>query len=560
MDMSFKKCPLKTYNPHNMVTEKEFFHEYPKKILANNFCEKDWVTLYKKDLGHPHGNPDLDVDLWLWTYLVDDEHIGEALKSYDADLRYDERGALYADNSYTSSIKDGFESTVVELNFYDTHPIRRQIRINEEFIYMFHLYEEIDNDGNKRYSIFDAGEEKTVLIVSQNEVRIKHRYLNDFLSARKMNLVCVVRSEVNMTPDIANTLEFERPFTGYKGITNREEVNTITNFSVAITGGQYQSWLKGKKVIRYKNFGEFKSSFDNEYAEFIIGYDSDFCREKKLLCCDEEGKNKRTFFRRSVLEKYRDDPKASVEPFSVSSEFFSLKCNTEHPDVVWAFLKDLRNLPYSEQLHWVAHNKYYSEELSQEYKLNCYSDWSGKVVSIDYKFRNLFNRINIDWEKYFGWRLFKPTKNLQSTAIKRIFILGENNSGPFRKLLELMNLVLTESINVTELKNLLFHIQKGTPGIALLNSFLESKGICHSPFIHFLRQLNTLRSQFSDVHRNGEKTDKHLSQALDYVSLDLKNPDFKTASINLFEKGYETLANFYQQYPILQAEGNACDK
>lgn len=208
-------------------------------------------------------------------------------------------------------------------------------------------------------------------------------------------------------------------------------------------------------------------------------------------------------------------------------------------------------MPYSEQLHWVAHNFYYQEELPQEYQLNCYSDWSGKVVSIDYKFRKLFNRINADWKKYFGWELFKPTKDLQSTALKRIFIVSDNNSGSFRKLIELMNLVLTESINVGNLKKIFDQNGKETRGISLLNSFLESKGVYQSPFIHFLRQLNTLRSQFSDVHRNGEKPDKHLAQALQYINISLENPDFQKASIRLFEKGHEALTAFYQSYQIL---------
>lgn len=482
---------------------------------------------------------------------MEDKYIEEVLHSYNADLRYDEKGALYTNNRYTPSLKEGFESTIVELNFYETRPVRHQIRVNEEFIHMFHLYEEIDNNGNKRYTQFDSGEAKVVLIVSQNEVKIQHKYLMDFLSARKLNLICFVHSEVNMTPEIASSLNFERPYTGHEGVTNSEVENTITNFSVAVTGGQYQSWFKGKKIIPYKKFGEFKSSFDSEYAEFIIGYDTDSCCEKKLSCSDEKGKYLRIFFKRSVLEKYRDDPNASVEPFTITSGYFILKCNTEHPDVIWTYLKDLRSLPYSEQLHWVAHNFYYQEELPQEYQLNCYSDWSGKVVSIDYKFRKLFNRINADWEKYFGWELFKPTKDLQSTALKRIFIVSDNNSGSFRKLIELMNLVLTESINVGNLKKFFDQNGKETRGISLLNSFLESKGVYQSPFIHFLRQLNTLRSQFSDVHRNGEKPDKHLAQALQYINISLENPDFQKASIRLFEKGHEALTAFYQSYQIL---------
>lgn len=100
-----------------LISKKEFFHEYPQRLLANNFCEKSWVTLFRKNLCHPSGNKDVDIDLWMWTYLVEDEHIATILDSYDADLRYDEKGALYMDNRYMTSLKEGFESTIVELNF-----------------------------------------------------------------------------------------------------------------------------------------------------------------------------------------------------------------------------------------------------------------------------------------------------------------------------------------------------------------------------------------------------------------------------------------------------------
>lgn len=77
-----------------LISEKEFFHEYPQQVLSNSFCEKNWVTLFRKNLCHPSGNSDVDIDLWMWTYLVEDKYIAEALCSCDEDLRYERKGRV----------------------------------------------------------------------------------------------------------------------------------------------------------------------------------------------------------------------------------------------------------------------------------------------------------------------------------------------------------------------------------------------------------------------------------------------------------------------------------
>ena len=104
-------------------------------------------------------------------------------------------------------------------------------------------------------------------------------FLVDFLAAKKMNLVCAVHSELNIPPDLCNLIDCEYKLTGPAGVTKNSE-NTIINFSVSLTGGvEFQSWFIGKKIVPYKNFGEFKSSFDSQYADFIVGYDANNCEE-----------------------------------------------------------------------------------------------------------------------------------------------------------------------------------------------------------------------------------------------------------------------------------------
>ena len=232
-----------------------FNHTTPKSTLENGFIENKWVKLYYRETTHPIDGVDIELDIWQWTYLVSPDFSKKAVSNFNADLSWDERSALLYDNSFVRDVKEGFESIITVMSFDGIIPRRKQIRINEDLIYMFHLYETIDNEGNRNYSQFNDGEEKVVVVVSKNEVKILHQYLCDFLASKKMNLICAIRSELNMPPSLTSYIGCQYTYTGPEGITDTTN-DSITNFSVAITGGiEFQSWFKGKKIFSYKEFG-----------------------------------------------------------------------------------------------------------------------------------------------------------------------------------------------------------------------------------------------------------------------------------------------------------------
>lgn len=519
----------------NPVSKDIFFHNLSRKLLENNFCERRWVTLYRKENTVSSLNNEVEIYSLMWTYLITPEYTPIALEKFESDIRLEDSEIIGIEGS-------NCEPVVIEMNFYDIRPIKHQLRINEKFIYLFNLYEEIDSEGNRTYYKFKNGESEIVITITQNEVKILHQYLNDFLSTYRLNLVCYIQSEVNMPPEVAAEIEYEKKFTGHEGLTKRPYPNIIYNFSVSITGGQFQSWLYGKSIYQYKQFSEFKSSFDEDYADFIVGYDNDKCAEINISCKDDTHKYSRIFFKKGVLEKYRSDPNAKIEERLISSTYFALKCDNDNLHYIWAYLKDLRSLPYTEQLHWKSFNYLADQDSPSQFFIISQENWNARSSSPDFVFRHLYTVANDLWKNKFGWYLFKPTTGIQKNNLQRIFIVGEDKHGYFDKLILMLNVILRESIDKEAL------IKEGTKkhegSVMMLSYFLENHIQEETPFLNFLFKLGTLRTltdahRIADLQKMEEKKRIQLEESMDFIGLSLEKNNYIEASINLFIKANE---------------------
>ena len=115
-----------------------------------------------------------------------------------------------------------------------------------------------------------------------------------------MDLVFYIKSELNYKVYSDNKIDFDFEYTGHSGITYYPDDYTALNFSTAITGDQFQSWLEGKMIIPHKQFGEFSSAFDYECAEFIIGYDDVSCSNILSKPNDFDKSYNKVFFYKEV--------------------------------------------------------------------------------------------------------------------------------------------------------------------------------------------------------------------------------------------------------------------
>lgn len=307
----------------------------------------------------------------------------------------------------------------------------------------------------------------------------------------------------------------------------------------------------------YKHWNEFKSSFDDEYADFIIGYDTNKCSDICVSCEDESHKYSRTFFRRGVLEKYRLDPNVTVEERLITSTYFALRCDNDNPEHIWAYLKDLRSLPYSEQCRWKRYNYFADDDSPSKFYIESQTNFNAKSSSPDFVFRNLFTQANDLWKTKFGWYLFKPTTGLQKNHLKRIYLVAEDNYAHFDCLTLMLNVILRDSIDKKELLKAGTKNSEGS--VVVLSYFLEDKGQHMTPLVNFLFKLGSLRL-LTEAHRIADlpKLDKkdriHLEESMDFINLSLERNNYIEASFNLFAKANEAfqwLIRFLTSYDAI---------
>lgn len=392
------------------LTESDFNHDEIRRKIDNAFFENEWVTLYHNELILKEDESDFEIYRHQQTYIISSELIENSLHSYNEDISINERSALYGDNKFESYAKKGIEPLVTILRFDDANPRKSQIRIHEDLIYLFNLYEDIGCDGSRNYYIYNSGVEDLILTIRTNEVKIKHKYLVSFLTVKQMNLVCIAKSEINYKASLIDNYPFDYKWTDQAGITEYPDSLSIYNSSMIINFGEFQNWFYAKKIIRYKDYGTYNSVFDEKYESFIVGYNKDTCSYEILDCNDDNNKYARVYFDKEIIDQYRNEPTASIQPLSISTNFFCLKCDNDNLNYVSACLKDLASLPHSVQLLWKKYNISPSDftNSSMYHTTMVEGNWGGKASSPDFQFRAVFNKLQQAWEKKFGWVLFKP--------------------------------------------------------------------------------------------------------------------------------------------------------
>ncbi len=522
----------------------DFDHDFIKEQINNAFVDREWVTLYSRESIHKGENDCFDIFRYRWTYIINPELCEKSLESYDEDIRDTDRGALYGSNGsryYKPYVKEGIEPLVTILDFFNSGSYKKQIRIHEDFIYMFNLYEEVFTDGSRDYSLFDCGEKNTIMTIRANEVKIKHRYLKTFLAAKRMNLVCIAKSECNCNISHIDDIEFDINWTGSMGVTDKSVPLSNYNSSITQNGNEFQNWFYAKRIIKYDNFDKFASVFDSKYEEYIIGYNTDTCKDELVKCNDEENRYTRVYFKKAIIDQYRNNPTACIEALRISTRFFSLRCDNDNLEYVSVFLKDLMSLPYEEQQLWKKYNISPSTRTESELFHSVINglNWGARATSPDFRFRDCFNELQKKWQERFGWVLFKPTTGTQQNIINRLVVLGSDNSDNFIDLIASFNLVLSESINVEELDKAGIVYPSGYKSIAKLKHFLSSNGVDSQCFFEFLGMLNSLRSKFSKAHRQGSKKDSILKRCKNYFGINVEYNNYKESSVNMFSLASE---------------------
>jgi hypothetical protein len=434
-----------------------------------------------------------------------------------------------------------------------THNGERYIDISEDFLNYFKLYERITDKQNRTYYfIDDGGDLHEVLKIVPNKVQVKHKYLMEYLTIRKVCLsICFDFMRLQNYSAITDPIKTkDEDFVSGKG-----NYNHCIRLVPGLDNMNFQSWITGKIVIPYEKKRRQPLHFEIDLTaceKFIIGYDEH--GNEILESCGHESNNRMliTYFKKEVLDKYYNDPgKYEVDGFHVKSRFFILKIDNNIHEYVAVFLKDLASLPHKEQLHWKQYNIVQQKGLSHSYyRTMIEGRWAEHPETEDLFFKDKYQTFNQEWEKKFGWKLYKPLNPEDSHVFLSLHTPTTDNVKEFcTQVLALVKITI-DSLNEKELSSTIT-IEKDDKGIRKLEKFLNVQGLTFPEMFEFLRNLQSLRSGLI-AHRFSE-SNATTKKAMDYFKMG--ETGYKEVAKKIFLHSIYTL-NTLEKY-LLKQDGEA---
>lgn len=497
--------------------EKSYFLLEDKKneIKSKFLIKNGWLKIYEYD------SKNIDDNSAIYCCLVSNDLVEKYRLDYNWPILMGSEGkpSVYGDNTYKSNNIEGVEPFLFYKCFSLQETSIEYIDVSEEFVLYFNLYEKLENKQNRTfYYVNDYGELDEVIIIEPKLIKVKIKYLREYITIRDMNFVVsydFMRS-LQKTPTDWNIKDKEELI---------KENDFVYNHSIRNVFDKTQSWVMGKVFIKPNKTK--KSHFDinkSKNESFIIGIDDE--GESIYEDCGETDGNhlKVTYFKKEVLNKYYNEPnKYQIDGFGVASKFFRLKIDNNVDEYVPVFLSNLRMLPEMEQLHWKQYNIPPKEGMNISrayYTTMIEGQWPELPETIDLFFKEKYHSFNKKWEQKFGWKLYKPLSERDEYLFLSLHKITTNNVRSFYE--QTLNIVKLTIDRLNE-KELVKGLSLGSNirGIGKFEKFLESKGMDVPDMFEFLRNLQSLRSGLS-AHAFSE-SNKECKKALKYFGIEDNN-------------------------------------
>lgn len=520
--------------------EKNYFNLEDKiEEIKTNFVQKNgWIKIYESQ-------NDEDDSSGIYCCLVSNKQLESYNQDYHWPLHIGSEGkpSVFGDNSYQTYSEEGLEPFLFYKSFSLIEKSVSYIDIAEEFVLYFKLYETGSDKQNRIFHyVDDYGELDEVIIIEPKSIRVKLKYLKEYISIREMHFV-ICYDFMRLQRNIPNDWEIQYCDKLVK------EPKYIFSHLIRNVDDRTQSWIFGKNFIEPNP--EKKTHFDlnnYKYEDFIIGYDEN--GELKYEKCNAENIHfTLTYFKKEVLEKYYNHPEFyEIDSFSVSSKFFRLKIDNNKRGYVPVFLRDLRILSHKEQLHWKHYNIAPQEGMNISgtyYKTMIEGQWAEKPEAIDLFFKSKYEEFNNKWKNKFGWNLYKPLSTKDKYLFTSLHSITNNNIKSFcEQTLTIVKLTI-DRINEKEIiKDL--SIEPKIKGIGKFEKYLESNDIKSPDMFEFLRNLQNLRSGL--IAHSFSESNKDCQRAIKYFNLDSGN--YTEILDDIFKKSIFTL-NMLEKYFVL---------
>lgn len=510
------------------------------KEIESNFLKDGWLTIY-----YSNYKDDNDQAL-IYCCLVDSKRLNAYLENSNWIIEPGREGkpTVWSDGKYETYSENGFEPFLFSKNFTFNDGYDNYLDISEEFVLYFRLYEKGDKKNRKYYFIDDAGDLDEVVSIEPKYVKVKMKYIKEYISIRRMNFsICF---------DFMRLVPLTSGFEVSAQDRNFRNENFFYNHLIRgipwATDSKLQSWIHGKLILRPDKKIRKGYHFDYEnqkYETYITGYDTNG-NEILQSCKREDGKHFIiTYFKKEVLNKYYNEPsKYKVDGFHIKSNFFTLKIDNNIDNYVPVFLIELATLPYKEQLHWKQYNIAPQNGISSTYyKTMIEGRWAEHPETPDLYFKFKFIEFNRNWEKKFGWPFYKALSEKDSHIFTSLHIPTTNNIKSFCEQMLSLIKITVDRINEAELaKNIT--LEPNDKGITKLEKFLKVNQIEIPDMMDFLRNLWDLRSgllahSFSDSNEKCKKAIRYF---------EIKENNYIDVARDIFIKSIYTLHTLEKKF------------
>lgn len=479
--------------------------------------EEMWVTVYKMERIN-----NSDHDGGMYCALVSKEKTKKAMEQNGWDLMIGAGGpglcTSYkngkSSTTYYKNSDEGFMRLVLVRDFHGRKD--SYLEILEEFRLFHNLYHDAKSDSY--FSFDDSGDEIEVIKMQNDEVKIRKKYLQSFMSACQMNLLLYFEMTRHFSYDLIYSADEK----------NKSLIYTIYSGKSYSKGYTSFSRILGKKLITCETLdksGVWPFESPKVYQEFIIGGDSD---EPEVYSCNPDvlanyfGANPEAphyltpvFFRKEVMQKYYNSSDYKITDGHIyRNGAWDLRFDNNAPNHVSAFLGDLgRDLPEKEQIYWKSFNLVPEDRKIS--RANFERSFLGNVFDAEnpeHIFKQNFKRLQDYWQNKYGWSLFLPLAKKDEHFFNSLRSMLTKEQSEFDGQILALTKSTIDSINVKSLREYLKVTDPSIKSIGLMElllTALQSRNLTEQ--VSLIRGIQSIRST-GVAHRKGTDYEKIISK------------------------------------------------
>lgn len=482
------------------------FAQLEQRAAIDTLFEAPWITLYRRD----------GEENW-FSGLVEPEYLNKALSGHSWDLHWGRMRPCIVTYGLHDNAEVGYER--FEDEGFEPIIIARErgsgpffVELAEDIRLFLNLF---PGEHGNLVQHDDNGDEDVVATVNTQEVRIRKGPLLRYLQARQIYLAVYFDHVLHLDEYGENPLpEAER----YVDV---READRAWSFGSCDDAGPPFSRLCGKRLLAppARPSRAEREADMGQYASFIIGEDEmgqprEFSADPKGLA-NFFGKNPHApdyltpvHFKREVLDRYFHNPgKYAVSDGVVRNDtHWLIRMDDDHGSRVVAFLGDLgRDLPFSEQLFWRAHNILPDGGLSRTARSRSFHAQPADSERPEHRFKAAYHHFTKAWLDAHGWPLFRPLAAGDQHLLTKLHVPTSDNPAELDAQLLGLAKILVDSLNDAELDGALASVVAGERSLAKLERYLMMRRYPDTERdVGTLRTIQGLRSSGA-AHAKGSK-------------------------------------------------------